>query len=45
MVFGMLKRDAKIYKEMVLNLALNDIDYIKTKAASPQTNGICERFH
>lgn len=26
-------------------LALNDIDHTKTKAASPQTNGICERFH
>lgn len=28
-----------------LYLALNDIDHTKTKAASPQTNGICERFH
>ena len=23
----------------------NDIDHTKTKARSPQTNGICERFH
>ena len=28
-----------------LYLALNDIDHSKTKAQSPQTNGICERFH
>ncbi|WP_277559460.1 IS481 family transposase [Acinetobacter beijerinckii] len=28
-----------------LYLVLNDIDHTKTKAASPQTNGICERFH
>jgi transposase InsO family protein len=28
-----------------LYLALNDIEHTKTKAASPQTNGICERFH
>lgn len=26
-------------------LAVNDIDHTKTKAQSPQTNGICERFH
>jgi transposase InsO family protein len=28
-----------------LFLAINDIDHTKTKAQSPQTNGICERFH
>lgn len=28
-----------------LYLALEDIDHSKTKARSPQTNGICERFH
>jgi transposase InsO family protein len=28
-----------------LYLALNDIDHTKTKARSPQTNGICERWH
>lgn len=28
-----------------LYLGLNDIEHTKTKAASPQTNGICERFH
>ena len=28
-----------------LFLALNDIDHTKTKVKSPQTNGICERFH
>ena len=28
-----------------LYLALEDIDHSKTKTKSPQTNGICERFH
>lgn len=28
-----------------LYLALNNIDHTKTKVRSPQTNGICERFH
>lgn len=28
-----------------LYLAINDIDHTKTKAMSPQTNGICERLH
>lgn len=28
-----------------LYLAIEDIDHSKTKARSPQTNGICERFH
>ena len=28
-----------------LYLAINNIDHSKTKAMSPQTNGICERFH
>ncbi len=28
-----------------LYLAVNDIDHTKTKVRSPQTNGICERFH
>ncbi len=28
-----------------LYLAVNDIDHTKTKARTPQTNGICERFH
>ena len=28
-----------------LYLAINDIDHTKTKTMSPQTNGICERFH
>jgi transposase InsO family protein len=31
--------------EYQLFLALNDIDHSRTKAKSPQTNGICERFH
>jgi hypothetical protein len=26
-------------------LDLEDIDHTRTKAKSPQTNGICERFH
>jgi transposase InsO family protein len=33
------KHDYQLY------LALNDIEHTKTKAKSPQTNGICERFH
>jgi transposase InsO family protein len=28
-----------------LYLAVNEIDHTKTKVKSPQTNGICERFH
>ena len=28
-----------------LFLAINYIDHTKTKVKSPQTNGICERFH
>jgi len=28
-----------------LYLAINDIEHTKTKAKSPQTNGICQRFH
>ena len=28
-----------------LYLAVNDIEHTKTKVKSPQTNGICERFH
>jgi transposase InsO family protein len=28
-----------------LYLPLNDIEVTKTKVRSPQTNGICERFH
>jgi transposase InsO family protein len=31
--------------EYQLILALCDIDHSRTKARSPQTNGICERFH
>ena len=31
--------------EYQLYLAVNDIDHTRTKAQSPQTNGICERFH
>lgn len=31
--------------EYQLFLALNDIEHTKTKARSPQTNGIAERFH
>jgi transposase InsO family protein len=27
------------------SLSIEDIDHSKTKAYSPQTNGICERFH
>ena len=33
------------HHEYELYLALEDIDHTRTKAHSPQTNGICERFH
>lgn len=33
------------YHEFSLYLTLEGIDHSKTKARSPQTNGICERFH
>lgn len=33
------------HHEYELFLALEDINHSKTKARSPQTNGICERFH
>jgi hypothetical protein len=31
--------------EYELYLAVEDIDYTRTKAKSPQINGICEHFH
>ena len=31
--------------EYELSLAVEDIDHSRTKTKSPQTNGICERFH
>jgi len=33
------------HHEYELYLAVEDIDHTRTKAHSPQTNGICERFH
>lgn len=33
------------HHEFQLYLAIEDIDHTKTKVKSPQTNGICERFH
>ena len=33
------------YHDYELYLAVNNIEHTKTKARSPQTNGICERFH
>ncbi|WP_240348466.1 IS481 family transposase [Longitalea arenae] len=36
---------AREHHEYQLYLALEDIDHSKTKAKSPQTNGICERLH
>jgi len=36
------KKDSHEYQ---LYLALEDIDHTRTKVKSPQTNGICERFH
>lgn len=36
---------AREHHEYQLYLSIEDIDHTKTKAKSPQTNGICERFH
>ena len=36
---------AREHHEYQLYLSIEDIDHSKTKAKSPQTNGICERFH
>ena len=36
------KKDSHEYQ---LYLAIEDIDHTRTKVKSPQTNGICERFH
>lgn len=36
------KRETHEYQ---LYLSIEDIEHTKTKAQSPQTNGICERFH
>jgi len=36
------KHDSHDYQ---LYLGLNDIEHTKTRVKSPQTNGICERFH
>ncbi|MDB5119725.1 MAG: Integrase catalytic region [Sphingobacteriales bacterium] len=36
---------AREHHEFQLYLSIEDIDHTKTKAKSPQTNGICERFH
>ena len=33
------------HHEYQLYLAVENIDHTRTKARSPQTNGICERFH
>ena len=33
------------HHEYQLYLTLEDIEHSRTKARSPQTNGICERFH
>ena len=36
---------AREHHEYELYLSIEDIDHTRTKAKSPQTNGICERFH
>ncbi|HOW30219.1 MAG TPA: IS481 family transposase [Bacteroidales bacterium] len=36
---------AREHHEYQLYLDIEDIDHSKTRAKSPQTNGICERFH
>ena len=38
-------KGAREHHEYELYLAIEDIDHTFTKAKSPQTNGICERFH
>ena len=35
----------RVRHEYELYLAVEDIDHSRTKTKSPQTNGICERFH
>lgn len=35
----------RLHHEYQLYLTLEDIDHSKTKTKSPQSNGICERFH
>lgn len=37
--------DKHEHHEYELYLAVEDIDHSRTKTKSPQTNGICERFH
>ena len=32
-------------RSRVIRASSKDIDHTRTKAKSPQTNGICERFH
>ena len=34
-----------VHPSFTFDLILEDIEHTKTKAYSPQTNGICERFH
>jgi len=36
---------AREHHEFQLYLDIEDIDHSRTKARSPQTNGVCERFH
>jgi transposase InsO family protein len=36
---------AREHHEYQLYLAVENIDHSRTKARSPQSNGICERFH
>ena len=36
---------AREHHEYQLYLSIEDIDHTKTKVKSPQTNGMCERFH
>lgn len=36
---------AREHHEFQLYLSIEDIDHTRIKAKSPQTNGICERFH
>ena len=38
-------RGKREHHEFQLYLAVENIDHTETKARSPQTNGICERFH
>jgi hypothetical protein len=42
---GVPRRPTFFTGDYQLSLAVEDSDHTRTKTKSPQTNGICERFH